>query len=314
MQSFHGHVMRRTLTLWTTLPALVAAPLLLAAAPARAEEARIVSIVTGLAPGDQLNIRATPSAVGKIAARLPNGSSLNNLGCNDINGHQWCKVAEIDNQQMSGWAPARYLSPINPQPVADVETTGDGATAGAADFPTPAAPLPDLTERLGGTIAETPLTAAEAIGKAAIEDAYRLALAANGDPSTGEMDGWGSAADAIQNLAAGAAPPANAQTVARLQPPGAPAAGAGNRIPCARYVGQPMTSCKANVERLADGKAAVTVAWPDGGTRVISFSAGLPASSDASAEFRFTREGSLNLIRVGVSERFEIPDALALGD
>ncbi|TIX14761.1 MAG: SH3 domain-containing protein, partial [Mesorhizobium sp.] len=31
-------------------------------------------------------------------------------------------------------------------------------------------------------------------------------------------------------------------------------------------------------------------------------------------EFRFTREGSLNMIRVGVSERFEITDQLALGN
>lgn len=309
----HGQVMRRKPTLPTTLllTALLMA-MLPTALPARAQEAEVVSIVTGLAPDDLLNIRAKPSPGGKIQTRLPNGSSLNNLGCNDVNGHQWCKVAVTDNPQMIGWAPARYLSSTNPQPVTDMETTGEGATASAgAANPALAAPLPDLTERLGG--AETPPTPAEAIGKAAIEDAYRLALAGNGDLSTGETDGQAPAADAVRNFAANAAPPADAQTVARLQPPGPPAAGAKNRIPCARYVGQPMTSCDANVERLADGKAAVTVTWPDGGTRVISFAAGLPAKSDAPGEFRFTREGTLNMIRVGVSERFEIPDALALG-
>ncbi|MGT2467267.1 hypothetical protein ACVOMV_23705 [Mesorhizobium atlanticum] len=31
-------------------------------------------------------------------------------------------------------------------------------------------------------------------------------------------------------------------------------------------------------------------------------------------ELRFTREGTLNMIRVGVSERFEITDELALGE
>ena len=124
----------------------------------------------------------------------------------------------------------------------------------------------------------------------------------------------GSAAGAVQNFAANAAPPADAQTVARLQPPGPPAAGANSKIPCARYVGQPMTSCQVSIAREGDGKAAITVTWPDGGMRVISFAAGLPASSDASGEFRFTREGTLNMIRVGVSERFEIPDALASGD
>jgi hypothetical protein len=74
-----------------------------------------------------------------------------------------------------------------------------------------------------------------------------------------------------------------------------------------------MTSCKAGVVHTGD-KAEVTVTWPDGGMRVISFKAGLPAGSDAPGEFRYTREGSLNMIRVGVSERFEIPDTLALGD
>ena len=40
----------------------------------------------------------------------------------------------------------------------------------------------------------------------------------------------------------------------------------------------------------------------------------MPAGSNARSDFRFTREGSLNMIRVGVSERFEITDTLAFGD
>ncbi|PAQ11503.1 SH3 domain-containing protein [Mesorhizobium temperatum] len=311
--------MRRTVTLQTTLYALTAAPLLLTALlPARAEEAPVVSIVTDLAPGDLLNVRATASAMGKIKARLPNGTSVNNLGCNDVDGYRWCKVAEIDNPQLAGWAPARYLNPENPAAVSDADTdpTGEGAAsaAEASNPPTADQPLPDLTARLGATGPETTMTAAEAIGRAAIEDAYRLALAASRNPSTGEMP-TPAAAEASQNRAANAAAPANAQTVARLQPPGrpAPALGAHNEIPCARYVGQPMTNCKAGVVHTGD-KAEVTVTWPDGGTRVISFQAGRPAGSNASGEFRYTREGSLNLIRVGVSERFEITDQLALGD
>ncbi|TJX48398.1 MAG: SH3 domain-containing protein, partial [Mesorhizobium sp.] len=86
------------------------------------------------------------------------------------------------------------------------------------------------------------------------------------------------------------------------------------QIPCARYVGQPMAPCAANVTRKGTDKADVTVTWPDGGSRVISFDAGLPASSDAGSDFRFTREGSLNMIRIGVSERFEIMDTVVLGD
>jgi hypothetical protein len=303
-------MMRRTVTLRTTL--LIAAPLLLTALlPARAEEAPIVSIVTDLAPGDLLNVRATASAMGKIKARLPNGTSVNNLGCNDVNGYRWCKVAEIDNPQLTGWAPARYLNPENPAAVSDEDTEATGestAPAAAADQS-----LPDLTARLSAP--ETTMTAAEAIGRAAIEDAYRLALAASENPSTGETLAPAAAVEPIRNRAINTAPPADAQTVARLQPPGrpAPALGARDEIPCARYVGQPMTSCKAGVVHTGD-KAEVTVTWPDGGTRVISFQAGRPAGSNAPGEFRYTREGSLNIIRVGVSERFEITDALASGD
>ena len=88
MQSIaHGQVMRRTISLRTTLHVLIAL-LLTALLPARAEEAPVVSIVTDLAPGDLLNVRATASAMGKIKARLPNGTSVNNLGCNDVNGYR----------------------------------------------------------------------------------------------------------------------------------------------------------------------------------------------------------------------------------
>jgi hypothetical protein len=106
------------------------------------------------------------------------------------------------------------------------------------------------------------------------------------------------------------------QTVARVEPPTAPARtpDATGDIPCARYVGQPMTRCEASVIRMSGNKADVTVTWPDGGTRVISFYAGMPAGSNSRSDFRFTREGSLSMIRVGVSERFEITDTLAFGD
>lgn len=284
MQSIaHGQVMRRTLQ--TTL--LIVAPLLLAALPSRAEEAAmIVSIVTNLAPGDLLNVRATPSPIGKTEARLPSGSSVKNLGCNDVNGHRWCKVEDLANSQLVGWAPARYLNPENPQAVSDADV-GQGAPSAAEALSRATAdqPSPDLKARLGST--ETAPSTADIIGRIAIEDAYTLAFAANGDPSTREIE----------------APAVNA-----------PGLGATSEIPCARYVGQPMTSCAASVVHTDGDKADVTVTWPDGGTRVISFSAGLPAGSNAPGEFRFTREGSLSMIRIGVSERFEIADALALGD
>lgn len=109
-------------------------------------------------------------------------------------------------------------------------------------------------------------------------------------------------------------------TVAQVQQPAASTAAqtlapdASGEIPCARYIGQPMTHCTASVVRKGDGVADVTVTWPDGGNRVINFRDGKPAGSNSRAEFRFTREGALNMIRIGQSERFEITDALAFED
>ncbi|MER9307446.1 SH3 domain-containing protein [Mesorhizobium sp. M0293] len=303
-------MMRRTVSLRTTLHALIAALLLMAAWPAiaptmaeeMAEEAPdlVISIVTGLAPDDLLNLRTTASPVAKVEARLIVGDRVTNLGCNDVNGYKWCKVESTGKQKLSGWAPARYLIPLNPAPYVEGETkpadapvvasTGDEAGKPEAEAAAEAAastqPPPDLTARLGGAGPATesmPKTATE-IGRAAMQDAYGLALAAT--ETSGDV-----------------------QDAAPSQSPDS----AADEIPCARYVGQPMERCKVSVARTAD-KTDVTVTWPDGGTRIISFVAGKPVSSDAPNDFRFTREGSLNMIRVGVSERFEITDQLALGN
>src|SRR5438552_594893 len=146
-----SQMMRRTVTLRTTLYALMAAPLLMAAwvaaVPAHAEEAPFISVVTGLAPDDLLNVRAKPSPIGKTEARLAAGASVRNLGCNDIDGHPWCKV-ESDSPKASGWAPARYLVPVNPATV-PLDRAVDAGTASDAAAP-PVSPPPDLTARLGG--------------------------------------------------------------------------------------------------------------------------------------------------------------------
>ncbi|QKC89115.1 SH3 domain-containing protein [Mesorhizobium sp. NZP2234] len=344
---------RRTVTLRKSLHALIAAPLLMAAwpavVPALAEEAPFISIVTGLAPDDLLNIRAKPSAIGKTETRLAAGASVRNLGCNDIDGHPWCKVVS-DNPKATGWAPARYLVPVNPATVPDPDQAADAPTAAsaaadpampadgdpaavappAAQASSSATPPPDLTARLGGAAQpvapEAPVKSAATI---AMQDAYGLALVASETPSTGEIpvpDGEaGMAADSgsaggslpvptPRPESADAAPAVDTQTVAELPPqPAALATGGTLEIPCARYVGQPMTPCAATVVHKGADKADVTVTWPDGGTRVISFYAGLPAGSNAKNEFRFTREGSLSMIRIGVSERFEITDTVAFG-
>ncbi|PBB25077.1 peptide-binding protein [Mesorhizobium sp. WSM4308] len=319
-----SQMMRRTVTLRTTLYALMAAPSLMAAwsalVPAHAEETPFISVVTGLAPDDLLNVRAKPSATGKTEARLAAGASVRNLGCNDIDGHPWCKV-ETDNPKASGWAPARYLVPVNPATV-PVDQAADGGAA--PDAPPPA--QPDLTARLGGAAhPDTPEAPVKSAAEIAMQDAYGLALAANETPPTGEIPALAQDAAADSGSAAGslpvptprpdgAAPAVDTQTVAELPPqPTSLAQGGGVEIPCARYVGQPMQRCAAAIVHKGADKADITVTWPDGGTRLISFYAGLPAGSDTKGDFRFTREGSLSMIRIGVSERFEITDTVAFG-
>jgi heat shock protein HslJ len=88
------------------------------------------------------------------------------------------------------------------------------------------------------------------------------------------------------------------------------------KIPCAQSPGQPMTQCQFGVARAGGGYATVVIKKPDGRTRAIFFRMGKPVGADTSeadpGEFSTTREGDLNLIRIG-SERYEIPDAAALG-
>lgn len=363
-----SQVMRRRIKLRTTLLALIAAPLLMAAwpvvVPAHAEDTPFISIVTGLAPDDLLNVRAKPSAIGKTETRLAAGASVRNLGCNEIDGHPWCKV-ESDNPKATGWAPARYLVPVNPAVVPNPDQAADGSTvatggdAGAAPdaaIPAPGisaattppaasaapaappAPPTDLTARLGDTAhPDTPETSMKSTATTAMQDAYGLALVASATPPAGEIPApaepqpQDATAASDGNAAAdkgsagsvpvptprpdGAAPALDTQTVAELPPqPTSLVSGDAVQIPCARYFGQPMERCTATVVHKGTDKADITVTWPDGGTRTISFYAGLPAGSNAKSDFRFTREGALNLIRIGVSERFEITDTIAFGD
>lgn len=390
---------------------LIAAAIEPAAAAPTADAA--LAIVTGVAPGDLLNVREAASPVGHIRTRLGNGTGLRNFGCDEFNGYRWCKIAVVDQPDVEGWVPGRYLLPVDPESTAtptleeaDREAAADAsalalpATADGTDSEEQAAATPhsrdsheparqpalpvDLAARFGDAPAAAPdapeavaslgLTAAESV-------AYRLAFATqaeamaakNGDapdatavaapdtvpppavPSDAESgqpsvqadagtatvpiptprpdlekaraDAAGndsqddvpvqvaSAAPALaDNAAASPATPAP-QIVALADPQSFPPTwDATGEIPCARYVGQPMTRCQAGVRREGTGKADVTVTWPDGGTRVIGFYDGKPAGANARGEFRFTREGDLNMIRVGVSERFEITDGLAFGD
>ena len=88
-------------------------------------------------------------------------------------------------------------------------------------------------------------------------------------------------------------------------------------IPCAQHRGQPMGQCEFGVARAGGGYATVVITRPDGRKRAIFFRMGRPIGADTSeadypGEFSATREGDLNLIRIG-TERYEIPDAVPLG-
>lgn len=330
-------------------------------AGARAAE-EVLAIVTGLAPGDLLNVRAAASPLGHTKTRLPNGSAVKNFGCGEFGGYQWCKVEVVDQPDIGGWVPGRYLLAVDTQGTATavMPTLDDAAieaasadaasSTGKADATVRTAP-PDLSARFG----DSPATDAgkkEALTAAGME-AYRLAFAdkaqaaarqgadpdvpsaaSAGDSSINDEEPVSPETGAAANVPLpiprpdpqgdepateqAEAPPTEApapQIVARADPHSpAPAWDATGEIPCARYVGQPMTRCRIGIMRSGAGKADVTVMWPDGGTRVIGFYDGKPAGANARGEFRFTREGGLNMIRVGASERFEITDALAFGD
>ncbi len=58
--------------------------------------------------GDELNVRAAPSARSPIVGRLANGTVLRNGGCRMNGSTRWCRV-ELPDGGPGGWAAGRYL-------------------------------------------------------------------------------------------------------------------------------------------------------------------------------------------------------------
>jgi hypothetical protein len=88
-------------------------------------------------------------------------------------------------------------------------------------------------------------------------------------------------------------------------------------MPCARDAGQPMGQCNFGVKREADGNGMITIAWPDGGSRVIFYEDMTPMSFDKSqadgdAEMTVSEESDLFTVRIG-DQRFEFPEAIMAG-
>jgi hypothetical protein len=84
-------------------------------------------------------------------------------------------------------------------------------------------------------------------------------------------------------------------------------------VPCITAADAPKGHCKAGVMRMAGGEATVELQTPDGGQRHIYFKNGRPDSSDANAPMQATRQGDVNIIRIGTVEVYEIPDAFVVG-
>lgn len=87
-------------------------------------------------------------------------------------------------------------------------------------------------------------------------------------------------------------------------------------IPCSMGGGQPKGSCPFGVKREGNGSGIVTVTKSDGRTRAVFFEKGMATGCDASqadpGEFSASRQGDINIIRIG-GERYEIPDAVVSG-
>lgn len=99
--------------------------------------------------------------------------------------------------------------------------------------------------------------------------------------------------------------------------PGSGNSGAANEaagmIPCALAPDQPMTTCKFRVSRGQSGTASVWVTLPAGGERYLDFRDGRLVGSDPGLSVQQEKTGDLNRVRIGGSERYELPDAVLYG-
>ncbi|WP_435259539.1 SH3 domain-containing protein [Thioclava sp. FR2] len=68
-------------------------------------------VVSGLRPGDKLNVRDAPSTTSRIIANAPEGTRFANLGCQTYGNSQWCHVRTTQGLDVQGYVSARYLAP-----------------------------------------------------------------------------------------------------------------------------------------------------------------------------------------------------------
>lgn len=66
--------------------------------------------VTGLTPGDVLNVRSGPGTSYRIVGALANGERVRQLRCEAPNGTRWCLVELPGDMRDQGWVSGRYLT------------------------------------------------------------------------------------------------------------------------------------------------------------------------------------------------------------
>lgn len=66
-------------------------------------------VVTGVSPGDGLNLRRGPSVREPSLAVRPSGTLLRNGGCRMVGAQRWCQVETMDGEPLRGWANGRFL-------------------------------------------------------------------------------------------------------------------------------------------------------------------------------------------------------------
>lgn len=68
-----------------------------------------ISVVSGLAAGDFLNVRSRASTEGTVLARLAPGAQVRNLGCEQRGQTRWCQIRTLGGVEVTGWVNGRYL-------------------------------------------------------------------------------------------------------------------------------------------------------------------------------------------------------------
>jgi hypothetical protein len=84
-------------------------------------------------------------------------------------------------------------------------------------------------------------------------------------------------------------------------------------VPCSPVAGQPTSNCAFRASRGGGGNASVWIALPAGGERYVRFVDGSPVETDPGLQIAFEKVADLYLVRIGGTERYEIPEAVVFG-